>query len=74
MVNGSSKWRDISRQMMSYLLQYLVHYYQRERSESGFSVDKRAFGLKLWQKLDERIDTAISYIAVLHNIFKNGYY
>ena len=54
-------------------LSYLIGYYRRENSESGFSVDKRMFGWKIWQQRDDRIDTAISCIAVLHNLFRMDY-
>jgi transposase len=72
-INGSSKWRNIFRRMMKDPLSYLIEYYKRENSESGFSADKRMVGWKIWQKRDERIDTAISCIAVLHNLFRMGY-
>lgn len=72
-INGSSRWRNIFRRMMKNPLSYLIEYYRRENSESGFSVDKRMFGWKIWQKKDDRIDTAITCIAVLHNLFRMGY-
>ena len=72
-INGSSRWRNIFRRMIRDPLSYLIEYYQRENSESGFSVDKRMFGWKIWQKRDDRIDTAISCIAVLHNLFRMDY-
>ena len=72
-INGSSRWRNIFKRMMRDPLSYLIEYYKRENSESGFSADKRMVGWKIWQKRDERIDTAISCIAVLHNLFRMGY-
>ncbi len=72
-INGSSRWRNIWRRLMKDPLSHLVEYYRRENSESGFSVDKRMFGWKIWQKRDDRVDTAITCIAVLHNLFKIGY-
>ena len=72
-INGSSRWRNIFRRMMKAPLSYLVEYYKRENSESGFSTDKRIVGWKIWQKNDDRIDTAISCIAVIHNLFRMGY-
>jgi transposase len=72
-INGPSRWRKIFRRMMNDPLSYLIEYYKRENSESGFSVDKRMFGWKIWQKKDERIDSAISCIALLHNLFRMGY-
>ena len=72
-INGSSRWRNIFRRLMKNPLSYLVEYYKRENSESGFSTDKRMVGWKIWQKRDERIDTAISCVAILHNLFRIGY-
>jgi transposase len=72
-INGPSRWRNIWRRLMKNPLLYLIEYYRRENSESGFSVDKRMFGWKIWQKRDERIDTAVTCIAVLHNLFRMGY-
>ncbi len=72
-IHGFRRWRDIFRRMMADPLHYLIQYYQREKSESSFSADKRSFGWKVWQRLDDRIDTAISCIAVLHNLFRLGY-
>lgn len=72
-INGTSKWRKIFRRMMDDPLSYIVEYYKRENSESGFSVDKRMVGWKVWQKNDDRIDTTISCFATLHNLFRIGY-
>ena len=72
-INGTSRWRDIFRRMIEDPLSYLIEYYKRENSESGFSADKRMVGWKIWQKKDDRIDTAISCIATLHNLFRISY-
>lgn len=72
-INGPSKWRNMFKRIMEDPLSYLMEYYKRENSESGFSVDKRMCGWKIWQKLDYRIDTAVSCITVLHNLFRIGY-
>lgn len=72
-INGPSRWRKIFRMMMKDPWTYLVEYYKRENSESGFSTDKRMFGWKIWQKNDDRVNTAISCIATLHNLFRMGY-
>ena len=72
-INGSSRWRNIFRRLMKDPLSYLVEYYKRENSESDFSTDKRIVGWKIWQKRDEWVDTAISCVAVLHNLFRMGY-
>ncbi|MGC8556981.1 MAG: ISNCY-like element ISFac3 family transposase, partial [Fervidicoccus sp.] len=72
-INGPSRWRNIFKRLMADPIQYLREYYKRERSESGFSADKRLFGWKIWQKRDDRICTAMSCIAALHNLFRIGY-
>ncbi len=72
-INGSSRWRSIFRRLMKDPFTYLSEYYKRENSESGFSVDKRAFGWKIWQKRDDRISTAIDCVVALHNLFRMGY-
>ena len=72
-INGIRRWRNIFRRMMMDPLQYLMEYYKRENSESGFSVDKRLSGWKIWQKRSDRIDTAINCIAATHNLFRMGY-
>lgn len=72
-MHGPSRWRRIFRNMMMNPINYLKEYYRRENSESGFSADKRAFGWKIWQKRDDRIDTAMTCISVLHNLFRMGY-
>ena len=72
-INRSSRWRNIFRRLMKDPLSYLVEYYKRENSESDFSTDKRIVGWKIWQKRDEWVDTAISCVAVLHNLFRMGY-
>lgn len=72
-INGSFRWRNILRRLMKDPFTYLSEYYKRENSESGFSVDKRAFRWKIWQKKDDRIGTAIDCIVALHNLFRMGY-
>ena len=72
-INGPLRWRNIFKRMMRDPLSYLIEYYKRENSESGFSTDKRMVGWKIWQKNNDRIDTAICCVAVLHNLFRMGY-
>jgi transposase len=73
-VNGPPKWQGILRMMMSNPINYIKEYYKRELSESGFSADKRTLGWRVWQKRDDRIDTAVSCIATLHNMLRIGYH
>jgi transposase len=44
-------------------------YFKRELSESGNSADKRRFGWVLRQRREDRKESALFSIAVLHNIF-----
>lgn len=73
-VKGTARWQRIWRRMMSNPTDYLKEYYRRELSESGFSADKRALGWRIWQRRDDRIDTAIGCFATLHNIIRIGYH
>ena len=72
-INGIRRWRNIFRRMIRDPLQYPMEYYKRENSESGFSVDNRQSGWKIWQKRNDRIDMAINCIAATHNLFRMGY-
>ena len=73
-INGPPRWQWVWRRMMSNPTDYLRQYYRRELSESGFSADKRALGWRIWQRRDDRIDTAIGCFAALHNILRIGYH
>ena len=73
-ITGTPRWQRIWRRMMSNPTNYLKEYYRRELSESGFSADKRTLGWKIWQRRDDRIDTAIGCFATLHNIIRIGYH
>jgi len=72
-INGPPRWQRVWRRMMRNPTDYLKEYYRRELSESGFSADKRTLGWKIWQRKDDRIDTAIGCFATLHNILRIGY-
>ena len=71
-INGPYAWKDIIRNMMLDPFSFLKEYYRRENSESGFSADKRCDGWKVWQKLDDRIDTAVMCKGVWHNLLLLG--
>ncbi len=58
--------------MIDDTLSYIENYYRRENSESAFSADKRLTGWKIWQRREDRIDTAISCMATIHNLFRIG--
>lgn len=72
-INGPPRWQRIFRRMMSNPTDYIRQYYRRELSESGFSADKRTLGWKVWQRRDDRINTAIGCLATLHNVLRIGY-
>ncbi|MBU7013521.1 MAG: ISNCY family transposase [Theionarchaea archaeon] len=63
------KWAKIFKTIMENPVEYLEKYFQRNLSETGFSADKRRFGWTLRQKREDRQETAMFSIALLHNIF-----
>jgi len=67
-IKGSPEWKSMLRSYIDDPLVHLKEYYKRNNSESGFSADKRACGWKVWQKKDERIDTALLCKGVWHNL------
>jgi transposase len=71
-LKGSKAWRKLVWTLMQYPFLFLSEYYKRERSESGFSADKRFSGWKIWQKLEERIHTAQMLKGVWHNLIWLG--
>jgi transposase len=67
-ISGPYAWKGIIRNLMTDPFSFLKKYYKRENSESGFSADKRCDGWKVWQRLDDRIDTAVMCKGVWHNL------
>jgi len=67
-IRGSPAWKRIVRSFVEDPFGHLLEYYKRNNSESGFSVDKRTSGWKVWQKLPERIETAIMCKGLWHNL------
>ena len=63
------KWLHTMLEFVEETMGYLEHYYQRNNSENGFSVDKKLFGWGIRQKRDDRIDTAGFSQVVWHNLF-----
>ncbi|MGB9734517.1 MAG: ISNCY family transposase, partial [Conexivisphaera sp.] len=49
-LNGSWRWKDAMREFVRNTMKYLEEYYRRERSEAGFSADKRFFGWGVAQR------------------------
>jgi len=71
-IKGSSNWRKIIKDFVFNTFPYLSEYYRRNNSEGGFSVDKRMCGWKIWQRREDRIDTALLCIGVWHNLMFVG--
>lgn len=63
------KWAKIFRKIIEDPVEYLENYFQRNLSEAAFSADKRRFGWTIRQKREDRQETAMFSIALLHNIF-----
>jgi len=71
-IRGSPEWKKMLVDFIENTFSYLREYYRRENSESGYSVDKRRCGWKVWQKRPERINTALMSIGVWHNLMLIG--
>ena len=69
-LRGSWKWKRTMIEFVKNTLPYLEQYYQRENSESEFSVDKRQTGRKIEQKREDRIDMALACTNLWHNLFR----
>ncbi|MGC8847516.1 MAG: hypothetical protein ACP5QE_01495 [Conexivisphaera sp.] len=68
-LNGSWRWKDTMREFVRNTMKYLEEYYRRERSEAGFSADKRFFGWGVAQRREDRIKGALFVIGLWHNLF-----
>lgn len=71
-IRGSYGWKDMIVDLISYPFLFLGEYFRREHSESGFSADKRCCGWKIWQRKDDRIETATMCKGVWHNLLWLG--
>ena len=71
-IKGSYAWKGMIVDLMLDPFLFLSEYFRRELSESGFSVDKRCCGWKIWQKRDERIQTATMCKGLWHNLLWLG--
>lgn len=65
---GLGLWGKMLRSFLDDTFKYLKVYFQRNQSESGFSEDKKRTGWRIFQKLDERIETTLGLIALWHNL------
>ena len=62
-------WSRVYRRIMESPVGYLRDYYKRNLSEGGFSSDKIRFGGMIRQKREDRQETALFSIGLLHNLF-----
>lgn len=69
---GLGEWGKMLTRFVDNIKAFLKDYFQRNQSESGFSEDKKRTGWKIFQKKDERIDTANTLIHIWHNLFWLG--
>jgi transposase len=69
LTNFGPEWIRIITRFFKNPVNFLRQYFKRELSESGNSADKRRFGWVLRQKREDRKESALFSIAVLHNIF-----
>ena len=67
--NIGISWYQTVKRMIEDPAGYLTEYYLRNTSESGHSSDKRRFGSLINQRREDRQDTAMFSIAVLHNLY-----
>ena len=71
-IKGSPEWKRMIRDFIENIFPYLGEYYKRNNSESGYSVDKRMCGWKIWQKRSDRIHGALMSIGIWHNLMLIG--
>lgn len=71
-VKGSPEWKEMLKDFLNNTHKYFEEYFQRNQSESGFSEDKRRFGWRIPQKIDNRINTSYFGIFTWHNLFWVG--
>ncbi len=63
------EWVRVIKRIMLCPYLFLTSYFRRNLSEAGFSSDKRRFGWMIRQRREDRQETAMFSIALLHNIF-----
>jgi len=71
-IRGPPEWKEILTRFITDIFSYLSEYYKRNNSESGFSVDKRMCGWKIWQKRPDRIHTSVMCTNIWHNLMLIG--
>jgi len=71
-IKGSYAWKDMLVDLIEYPFLFLGEYFRREHSESGFWADKRCCGWKIWQRRDDRIETATMFKGEWPNLLWLG--
>jgi len=71
-IKGYWEWKRIMYDFVTDPVSYLENYFKRNRSESGFSEDKKRTGWQLGQKRADRIDTADMLTSLWHNLCWQG--
>lgn len=62
------EWLETMKSFVLDTMNYLKEYFQRVNSENGFAQDKKLFGWKVSQKIEERIDTALFCRVIWHDL------
>jgi len=62
------EWLETMKRFVLDTMNYLKEYFQRVNSENGFAQDKKLFGWRVSQKIDERIDTALFCRLIWHDL------
>lgn len=69
-IQGPWQWKKSMKLFTRNTMEYLQNHYQREKSEAGWSADKRLLGWTLPQRRPDRIDTADCSTMVWHNLLQ----
>ena len=67
-MKGSMKWELTMKEFLEETVGYLEEFYQRDRSEPGFSGGKRMLGWGIAQRREDRIHTAHICQGTWHNL------
>jgi len=62
------EWLETMKSFVLDTMNYLKEYFQRVNSENGFAQDKKLFGWRVSQKIEERIDTALFCRVIWHDL------
>lgn len=71
-IEGCWEWKRILHDFVNDPITYLEDYFQRTQSESCFSEDKKRTGWIIYQKREDRINTANFCNIIIHNLFWLG--